>query len=517
LPSKSPYRTAAIALLTTLFLINCYRAATQSVVHDEAYSWQEYLSGPVSIIFQYYDANNHFLATLLSRLSTALFGVSAFSMRLPTLLAGAWYFCSVFLLCVLLFEDGILLVVAVGLLALNPILLDFLVAARGYGLAMAGLFWALLQMITYLREVSAGSLNPERTRLWKAAAGLAVAFAANLTMLIPAAILAVLFVAVLRQARGRPASSPPPLVATASKKKRRKTPNPPETAMGDTREPLHFIVPLLLFGFAYFLAAPIETASMQNFYAGTDSLAASARNLAEASFAYSDGAASLVTSSVHSVWLWCVISLLAAAVVAGVLTALHLIRANHLRAATGPEIAVVLTAPTVVSSVLLLVLAHLIKELPYPVDRTGLYFVPLSLLCLAMLLKLSRDRLPAPAWWAGLAVCGIVIFVFVLQISLKSFYVWRYDADTEHIFSLIEKRRSANGAVRLGVSWQLEPALNFYRVTRGASWLAPIERDGFEGDRQLYVFIPADAGQLERLGVKELYRGAISGTVLAAP
>jgi hypothetical protein len=47
--------------LGVLFLINCYRAATQSIVHDEALTWRFYLSGPAS----------------------------AFPMRLPALLAGA--------------------------------------------------------------------------------------------------------------------------------------------------------------------------------------------------------------------------------------------------------------------------------------------------------------------------------------------------------------------------------------------------------------------------------------------
>jgi hypothetical protein len=506
---------AAIALLAALFLINCYRAATQSVVHDEALTWQLYLSGPVSSIFRFYDANNHFLATLLFRLSTELFGVAEFSMRVPTLLAGAWYFWSVFLLSVLVFEDGLLLLIAVGLLALNPILLDFLVAARGYGLAMAGLFWALLQMIGYLREANADSTNPQRARLWKAAAGLGVAFAANLTMLFPAVILAVLFGAVLRRKSRQPASSTV-LTEVSSKKKRKKTQKrSAAAAVGGPSEALHFVLPLLLFGLVYFLAAPVAAANMQNFYVGTDSAIASLRDLTEVSFAYNDQAASIASMSLSNIWLWCVIAFLLTVEVAGVVTALRIIRANQTYMATAAEIAVVFTATTIASSAFLLALAHLLMGLPYPVDRTGLYFVPLILLCAVALLKLSRDRLPAVAWWAGVVICGVFILVFAMQMPLKSFRVWRYDADTERIFSQIEKRGNGGGPIRLGASWQLEPALNFYRVTRNASWLEPVLRDGFNGDRQMYVFIPADVGEMGRLGVKEVYRGAVSGSVLA--
>jgi hypothetical protein len=157
----------------------------------------------------------------------------------------------------------------------------------------------------------------------------------------------------------------------------------------------------------------------------------------------------------------------------------------------------------------------MITGLPYPEDRTGLYFVPLSLLCVTTLLKLWEDRLPAPAWWAGVAVCGLLVIAFALQIQSSSFRVWRYDADTSHIFSIIEQRKNNSGPIRLGVSWVLEPALNFYRVTQGANWLEPVRRDGFDGDRQYYLVTEEDRGEMTRLGLKEIYRGRVSGTVLA--
>lgn len=501
-------------LLGTLFVINCYRAATQSVVHDEALSWQFYLAGPVSEIFEYYTANNHFLATLLFRLSTALFGVSAFSMRLPTLLASAWYFWSVFQLGVLVFEDGILFLIAVGLLALNPILLDFLVASRGYGLAIAGLFWALLQMIAYLREPSDGGSNVQRARLWKAAAGLGIAFAANLTMLIPDAILAILFAILLRR-RARPALSAVESPEVSSKTKKKKKIRKTAPTVTGANELLHFFVPLLLIGLAYGLGAPIETAEMQNFYTGASSPMVSLRNLVEVSFVYGDRAASLASPIVLNIWLWFVAAFLAAALAAGVITTLRIVRGSRDEALTAPQIAVMLTATPVVFSGLLLLLAHLITGLPYPEDRTGLYFIPLSLLCVTALLKLWEDRWPAPAWWSGVAVCGLFVVAFALQIQLSSFRVWRYDADTAHIFSVIEQRKNNSGPIRLGVSWVLEPTLNFYRVTRGANWLEPVRRDGFDGDRQYYLVTEEDRGEMTRLGLKEIYRGPVSGTVLA--
>src|SRR5215467_13074818 len=46
-----------------------YRALTQSIVHDEGFSFQRFVSGPWSNVYSTYDANNHVLNTLLAKLS----------------------------------------------------------------------------------------------------------------------------------------------------------------------------------------------------------------------------------------------------------------------------------------------------------------------------------------------------------------------------------------------------------------------------------------------------------------
>ncbi|MGB6944447.1 MAG: hypothetical protein WBE37_18760, partial [Bryobacteraceae bacterium] len=132
--TRSGFRIAALLLFSVLLAANIYRAATQSFVHDEALTWQYYLSGPASDIFHTFTANNHFLATVLFKISITLFGTSEFAIRLPTVLAGAWFYWTVFRLCGMVLGDGWLFLTGCGALTLNPLLLDFFVAARGYGL-----------------------------------------------------------------------------------------------------------------------------------------------------------------------------------------------------------------------------------------------------------------------------------------------------------------------------------------------------------------------------------------------
>ncbi|SRR6266851_9145065 len=67
--------TVLKAYFSALWALCAYRAITQSIVHDEALTYQLYLAGPAARIFDSFDANHHFLNTLLMKLSVSLFGV----------------------------------------------------------------------------------------------------------------------------------------------------------------------------------------------------------------------------------------------------------------------------------------------------------------------------------------------------------------------------------------------------------------------------------------------------------
>ena len=68
--------TALKVYLAAVWAVCLYRAVTQSIVHDEALTYGIYINAPFSQIFQFFDANHHFLNTLLMKLSVAIFGIS---------------------------------------------------------------------------------------------------------------------------------------------------------------------------------------------------------------------------------------------------------------------------------------------------------------------------------------------------------------------------------------------------------------------------------------------------------
>jgi hypothetical protein len=514
---KSGFRVAALILLTVLLATNLYRAATQSIVHDEALSWQFYLSGPASAIFQTYTANNHFLATVLFRISTTLFGSSEFAMRLPTVLAGGWFFWTVLRLCGLLFGDGWLFLLGCAALTLNPILLDFLVAARGYGLAMAGLFWALFQMLSWLDDRLHGIPEEQlHKRLWKAALGCSIAVAANLTLLMPVFLLAAAFcVLLLRKPEASgPLDAPQPSKARKKGKKART-----EIA----REPgrsyssfVHFMVPVGVLAITFLLVSPIALARSEDLYTGTSSALRSLQSLMNVSFAY--GGASDPLHGIERVWSEIALIFLPVTAVAALVVASLTARRWH----SVTVVATLFSALAVVGSAMLLAGSHLLSGIPYPEDRTGIYFVPLATLAALGLAQILAGHSGLPRWIGVVVALVLATFAieFAAEWNVKSFWVWRYDADTKQIFEKLEAAPKPGGqeagAVRLGVSWVYEPALNYYRDVRKAAWLAPVQRDGFDGVRQFYVLRPEDQNAaMPKL--TPLYKGPISGALLAIP
>src|SRR5205807_5754117 len=118
------------------------------------------------------------------------FGLSELTMRLPSLWGGALYLTSAYRLCNLIFKRSFYLILALGLLTLNPFILDFLVAARGYGLALGFLIWSIYHLIVIL---SRPTISASKWRILKASVGLALSVSANLAFVYACAAVAVMF------------------------------------------------------------------------------------------------------------------------------------------------------------------------------------------------------------------------------------------------------------------------------------------------------------------------------------
>ena len=132
----------AIACALARFAVCCYRAAHQSIIVDEATTYNKFVSGPWRKLFGRYDANNHILSSIMVKLSVLLSGLSPFKLRLPSLIAGFFLTVGVFWVLKRI-ESWPLRWAAFALVCLHPLLFDFSIAARGYSLSLAFFVWGL--------------------------------------------------------------------------------------------------------------------------------------------------------------------------------------------------------------------------------------------------------------------------------------------------------------------------------------------------------------------------------------
>lgn len=119
----------------------CWRAATQGLTHDEAETYRSFASHSWRYLFTHYSANHHVLHSILVKLSTLCFGVSELSLRIPAVLGGIAYAIGSVRLSTRLLGRSAWAVITATLLVLNPYVVDFLIASRGYALALAFFIW----------------------------------------------------------------------------------------------------------------------------------------------------------------------------------------------------------------------------------------------------------------------------------------------------------------------------------------------------------------------------------------
>ena len=174
-----------------------------------------------------------------------------------------------------------------------------------------------------------------------------------------------------------------------------------------------------------------------------------------------------------------------------------------------------LIAAGVLLTALLAILAcrHLLG-MPYPEQRIVLYWIPL--LGLAAVGVMQRYRALAFPLGALLVLC---VVQFATQLNTRYYAEWAYCASTKDMMAVIRSGHAANPAarVRLGVTWQLEPGVNFYRSMWGLNWIEPVFRQSPDGDNDYYLLLYGDRGLVERRGLKTLLSDTLSGAVLARP
>lgn len=141
-----------VVLSLLLIAFNIVRIVNVSVTHDEALTYHNYVQNTYAgIVANVHGiANNHFLNSILSKISIDCFQDNLFFLRLPNLLAQIIYLVFSFLLCKRLFKNKYYILFSFALLQLNPFMFEFWGLCRGYGLSIAFMMGSIYFLLRYL-------------------------------------------------------------------------------------------------------------------------------------------------------------------------------------------------------------------------------------------------------------------------------------------------------------------------------------------------------------------------------
>jgi len=498
-------RLAAVAILLFAFGLSVYRAKVQTIAHDEALTYIWFLDQGVAHVL-FYNPANHVLQTLMAKPIVKALGISEFTLRIPTLIGSALYLIAVYLLCRRLFGEGLLFVLAAAMLALNPSIRDFMAAARGYSLGLAGL---VVAMYWFARLAERGQFDGGdgewRRGCMIASISLALSVAANFTNVVPAVCLTIAFVSaalggMLAMVRVRD----PRLRAFAK----------------------YFVFPGAATGFCLLWPYLIQ-ARLAQFVIHLDSASIALREIFNSSFLYPwvddllDGLGAVAPSAgswqvrVMNLGEYFLMPLLFLLVLAGVALARRAKQGER----AGQKAQCRIFGGAAVGSVVLTVALHFLTNVNYPNTRYGLFLIPLFTVGAVLAARELSAQFPSRLLrGAGLLISASIFFVYAQSLNAVTFRYSKYDSISRDLYNAIERDAQARGltSARVGGTWWYQPEIDFYRLRFHATWMQEYEiKDrsywwqtpgaGEPADYDYFVFTPANDPHLTGPRVRTLF------------
>ncbi len=444
-------------LILTL-LVFCYliiRATLLSITHDEALTFTIASGNP----FWKHTANHHWLNTWLIQFFIGIFGAQEWAIRLPNILAFLLFARSAYLLTHHGDTSGFLKAAFFTLFICNPLAVDYFGLARGYGLALAFYTTSLMLVL----------VHPKNT--WWILLCLVLTFYANFGFLLPIGLLLVLFI-------------------WKSYGNRLK-------ALFSMRKALPFLVFALIM--VPGVKALLDLSASGQLYIGRD------EGIMHATlFSWMMMTQPWLNQVDHG--------LIGFTVFIGLSLIAGLLLFRKERTAFIP-------ATILICYWVLVEILYVVKGVPYPVQRSVLFFVPLFFVLWKGVSEwLWRQK---GAWRMGAFVIVLTILpgemvAFFQEMNMHSTIDFRGDADARDVLEKVDEVRSKD-KVSLGMPWYLEPSMEFYRKRDELEWLDSLTRDGIHGaNYDYYLLHDHEFANLDSLDLKLIEHYPVSGFDLYA-
>jgi len=437
-----------------LFAYVAVRAWLVPITWDEAHNYLEFTRKGILLPSHFWlmAANNHYLNSWLTYLTTGVLGVSELTLRLPTLTAYVLFLYYTSRLCNEL-SSPLLRVSAFVVLNGNPYVLDFFSLSRGYGIAcglLAGSLWYLYRFLQRDLEV----------RYSRASLGFGVlAVTAHLTLI--HFLISLTVVVVLTTTLFAPAGSP--VLGRLSYALK-------VNAVGVA------VVGLFL-AVAAFVIRGLRNADAF-FYGGTTGF-------------WEDTVVGVFDASLYEKPYPAILgSLLGTSSfplssMLGALATLLLAVALWVSIRTGMsrprprELYLPALVFLVGSCALASVAQHHLLGVLYLRRRTALYALILGAFVLVVLADTMART--SKAWRYGLAVAALLVTMHLGNcLNLTYVLEWKLPADVKEMLADLAAAKDVTPAAErttvLGINLEFEAPLNFYRLVDGLTWLTVADR-----------------------------------------
>jgi hypothetical protein len=456
--------TAVFALLWTIA-----RAAIQSITIDEADTFLAY-AGPPFPTHWSGSANNHLLNSMLMRLSTSVFGMWHLSVRAPALLGASIYIWAAYALARAIARETALAWPLLVCLVYNPFIMDYLVAARGYSLALG--FW-MAALAIGVREGGSVRANCAASSICAA-----LSFAANFSFAL-LDIFTMLFV--LWRACRRVKNGYAGILAAC-------------------------VLPGLTVA-AFLAGSVLWTWPKGQFVYGAGSLHDTFKSVLACSlyevnpYLVNPPLRELLETCSGCIFLFL-----------GIVCAWKWWRRRSYRQVNGTG-----QYLSGLWGVLVLTLAahwsmFRFLHILLPMERTAIYVPPLLFLIAGAAVAAPKPSKPVTAAF----LAGAVYFLCCLRLTY--FREWKWDAETKQAYFVLAWYNHRFGVRDIFPNWRYSAALNFYRIRSGRETIPRLEYKlpPYPGDRTVYVmFLPDDQRFIEEHGLKIVYHGRLSDVVVA--
>lgn len=441
-----------IALFTFVWIF--HRAAVQSITLDEATTYL-YWVRPEGTAFWTPHSNNHILNSILMRLSVWLFGLGHLSLRLPALIGGAIYICSSFNLTRRLAPRPLLQAILLICFLWNPFVMDYMVAARGYGLALGFLGLSLAALAKVIQTPA-----PPIPTAALLSISAALSFSANFSWAYATAFLWLLSTGwLLWQSQTN------------------------RTAVLSAATIPGAIIVAAICGY------PLLRYPKDQLFWGTDSLLKTILELDLATFQHQ---AANALETFHQIAIWAIPFFL-----------LLFFLFNKKDWKYNFSIALL-------ALVLLTTLAHWLQfrylKIPLPFERTSLFAIPVLTALFGTALTSFERR--------GLAISGTILLCLVATLftgTLRDTYFrqWSINADIRIAYPIIEDYCRRTGTRKVISDLNYTPSLNVYRILSGSNYLDELANFEKPPEGQSVYILPAASSQpfIQSQNLKSLFKG----------